>query len=571
MAQILFSKKNYNPSVYNDWREFLNSYGVFEGKKGDLDQAKYEFLAEMAHNQATIENREGNKIFESVAPGLLFQRPGSISNMGPAVAPTPTQTPFFNGAKTTIANSGSGDKFPSLLPVSIQAAAKTIAFDLFATINMDAPVGFIPYLDYVYMGGDIDSKYPAYMFRCTKIDAETPIEGGSGSGSDVKTFGDVVKNGDTLTTDGGLELKFVGYTRVDGGAVFRVISMDSTNLKAGFSGALTLTGSSSGSEDDQVILTLDESNSEIQLTSALENHISGFTTEDEENDWQGNYYAKDADGNVKKFPNGMPREVSEKAKWRQMGVKMFTKFVQAEADQIALSATIEEIQDMNKLYNYDVISMLEQIGVNEIAQQISKKLVERGYQLGALHNKEIAKVEGQGITTLSLETAGAFENTTTLQRKVVTKVAEMSNLIYHRSRWGAGEYIVTNGRVAAALADVNGYTISPFNAKMPQTGGQLYPIGQVYGMNVYVDPNMTWGDNRMLIGRKGTDEEPGIKFMPYIMAETIQTISESTMSPKLGIKSRYAITEAGWHPETQYVLLTIDGVEKLTASAGAGK
>jgi hypothetical protein len=43
------------------------------------------------------------------------------------------------------------------------------------------------------------------------------------------------------------------------------------------------------------------------------------------------------------------------------------------------------------------------------------------------------------------------------------------------------------------------------------------------------------------------------------MAESLQTISEGTFSPKIGMKSRYAITEAGWHPETQYVSLTVDG------------
>lgn len=41
------------------------------------------------------------------------------------------------------------------------------------------------------------------------------------------------------------------------------------------------------------------------------------------------------------------------------------------------------------------------------------------------------------------------------------------------------------------------------------------------------------------------------------MAESLQTIAEGTFSPKIGMKSRYAITEAGWHPETQYVTMTL--------------
>jgi hypothetical protein len=52
------------------------------------------------------------------------------------------------------------------------------------------------------------------------------------------------------------------------------------------------------------------------------------------------------------------------------------------------------------------------------------------------------------------------------------------------------------------------------------------------------------------------------------MAESLQTISEGTFSPKIGMKSRYAITEAGWHPETQYLNMEIDAaaIGTLTGS-----
>jgi hypothetical protein len=63
---------------------------------------------------------------------------------------------------------------------------------------------------------------------------------------------------------------------------------------------------------------------------------------------------------------------------------------------------------------------------------------------------------------------------------------------------------------------------------------------------------MSFGDTRVLVGRKGADDEPGMKFMPYMMAESIQTISEGTMSPKIAVKSRYALVEAGFQPETMY-------------------
>ena len=128
--------------------------------------------------------------------------------------------------------------------------------------------------------------------------------------------------------------------------------------------------------------------------------------------------------------------------------------------------------------------------------------------------------------------------------------------------------MITNGRIASALADVAGYSIATHSTDMGGVAGNLYPAGKVYGVQVYVDPNLSFGDSRICIGRKGADEEPGLKFMPYIMAESLQTISEGTFSPKIGMKSRYAIEEAGQHPETQYanIVMTAEHIGKLTGS-----
>jgi hypothetical protein len=264
----------------------------------------------------------------------------------------------------------------------------------------------------------------------------------------------------------------------------------------------------------------------------------------------------------------MTREAAEQSKFRQMGLRMFTKFIEAKGDQVAISASVEQIQDLNRVWNFDVISMLENVAVNELAQSINKKLVDRVAQLGAAHASKAADVEGVGATLGSLiDPVGAADAFTLSanQRKVVTKILEIANLIYHRGRFGAGTFVVTNGRIASALADVSGYVIAPFNNDLPAGAGQLYPAGKVYGLTVYVDPNMKFNDTRIIIGRKGADEEPGVKFLPYIMAESLQTISEGTFSPKIGMKSRYAITEAGWHPETQYFTLSVTNPGYLTA------
>lgn len=533
MARTKIFRRSNDAKLNNQWKPILEGYGA--------SVEKTPWLAEYAHNHAIFDNAA--PIFEQYnGPGLFYQQPASIPGMGNPVAPTPSQTPFTSGVKGSYTDAGSGDKFPSLLPVAIQVAAKTIGFDLVPVIPMDSPVGFLPYLDYLYTGGRTDSEFEPFMVKIQGVTADD-LAGGT------LTPGTAITHSAATAT-----YHFVGFSRVDGHLILKVVTDNATTSVANdLVGNITAIGAA-------LTAPVAVTNAQVQLVSALENHISGFTSVSDADYASTAFvgpYMPDTNGSV---PGSMKREAGELSRFRQMGLRMFTKFVEAEMDQVAISATVEQIQDLNRVWNYDVISMLENVAVNDLAQSINKRLVDRVFQLADTHNAEVNLVEGSGITTLSLLAGiGGFENVSTLQRRLVTKILELANLIYHRGRFGAGTFMITNGRVASALADVAGYSIAQVPTDMGGVAGNLYPAGKVYGVQVYVDPNLRFGDTRITIGRKGADEEPGVKFMPYIMAESLQTISEGTFSPKIGMKSRYAITEAGWHPETQYINMEVDG------------
>ena len=417
---------------------------------------------------------------------------------------------------------------------------------------MDSPVGFLPYLDYLYTGGKLDSGFEPFL---VKIEGITPADF-----TTLPVAGDAC-NWAAGTAADAPTATFVGFSRVDGQMIIK-IELDAVNAAAGESigeqinagGDLETIGANAITGTNVIAATA------VQLVSALENHISGFTSTVADETQNTDTFSGPYLGATGSVGDSMKREEGERSRFRQMGLRMFTKFIEAETDQVAISASVEQIQDLNRVWNYDVISMLENVAVNDLAQSINKRLVDRIFGLADAHNLEVTAVEGAGITTLDLAAGtGGFENVSTLQRRLVTKILELSNLIYHRGRFGAGTFMVTNGRVASALADVAGYSIAQVPTDMSGVAGNLYPAGKVYGVQVYVDPNLSFGDTRICIGRKGADEEPGVKFMPYIMAESLQTIAEGTFSPKIGMKSRYAITEAGWHPETQYVNMDVSG------------
>ena len=150
------------------------------------------------------------------------------------------------------------------------------------------------------------------------------------------------------------------------------------------------------------------------------------------------------------------------------------------------------------------------------------------------------------------------ETTHAVQRKLITKIAHASNFIATEGRVGPAQYLITNGGLAAALQDIAGYTINPVsNASKMNTNGQLYPMGSIGGIQVYVDPYMRWDDNTIYIGRKNTVDQPGLIFVPYLMAQSISLISEATFAPRMLLRSRYAVAEVGWFPQKQYMAIHV--------------
>ena len=142
------------------------------------------------------------------------------------------------------------------------------------------------------------------------------------------------------------------------------------------------------------------------------------------------------------------------------------------------------------------------------------------------------------------------------QRKLITKIAHASNYIATEGRVGPAQYLITNGGLAAALQDIAGYTINPVKSKL-NGQGQLYPVGSIGDISIYVDPYQRYNDNRIVLGRKNNPDQPGIIFVPYLMAQSISIISEATFAPRMLLRSRYAITEVGWFPQKQFMTIKV--------------
>jgi len=565
------------------WAPMLEEVGV-------TDQTRKAWVAKYAHYHALNEALNEDSLGGVSTPyATLYNVPG-VGNAQPATTPATTGTQF-----TAAAAKGSGDKWPALLPMALQVAARTVGFDIVNVVPMPGPTGVVSYLDYVYAGG----KQP-FGAQPGTSGSENPNSTATGLAEAPHAFkiqmdasfaslvsSGIVTDGSTVTfnsvqTDvsagsSTLTATYIGKSRIDGFAMFKTGSFGTANdnLADIFDGAAGWYTNSDIGYDVNTYPT---------LISTLEDQVQGFAGagQTDTDNWDGTFVS----GTVLYEP--MDRGTGENVYPRALGLQVFTKFVQVGTFQVSVSVTQEQIQDLNKQWGIDVIAMVENAGINEISQSINKHILSRLFGLGWRNHIKANTVEGINLN-LALDTSVAgtttayayseagstttesmtlpgfqlypiqattgFENQDTVIKRVMANILAAGNVVAQRGRRGPANFIVTNLKIATALQTNSAYAFSPIANTFTQTNGSLYPLGTIAGMTVYVDPNMLYTDTRVLVGRKGAADEPGTIFCPYLMAESVKLITEGTGAPKVIIKSRYALVDAGFHPETQYITL----------------
>ena len=509
---------------------------------------------------------EKNNINES-AMGYVHMNPNmNVGGMGQAYFPGANPNNGYDGVK------GSGDNPFSLLPLAVQVAAQTIALDLVPVVPMNGPLGILQYMDYVYEGGktnlrprfegDYESKTAPLMVKLTLAK-----EDGSDSDTDVdpinhaKLYQELrgkFKQGMEPIKVGDYELTFVALGRIDGRPIFQVKEQSKlTNgyINGGEGAGLTLVETLMGEKAE----TIEGYNViDIDTVKALEDFIPGFTGAG--------------------FKNGDPmsakaydRAEGESTPANIMSLNVFTEKVEAKTIKVKGAITREQIQDL-KAYGIDALAQVEAELVNELTQHINRELLNEIYALGMQNFNEALAFEGINLNTyftvnpdaepvknyVTSYVGGGAETLGTIQRRIMSKVLAASNLIAQRGRRGAGTYAVCSAAIATALQDCAGFVAYPLSNTINQTAGSLYPVGAISGVSIYVDPNLPWSDTRIVVGRKGKDNEPGIVFMPYLMADKLTYPVEGLEgAPVTSLTSRYAIVKAGHHPQLYFYTFDI--------------
>jgi len=516
----------------------------------------------------------------------------NVAGMGGVVAPQPSTL-----AGSTIGNNwagfggsnGSGDVGQNLLPVAMKIAAQTIGLDLVAVKPSPGPKIDLLYIDFQYDDtrlGNEDERPQVFKIApktagltSTKLTAviaglraqlaaSSPVISETTGGLNGRIWNNI-DTGAAITSepsDKENKVEFLGFSRIDGYPMFRAYRQFNTSHTAVGSAATTWafdttrnTFDSTTSMASQIIAlggTALGGEPAIELVSALEDHIPGFSA-----NWNS--------GSTSQFSGQYPmdRDQDDSRYSGVIGPKISSKTIAVGTIEVSSALRRTEIEDIKANTGMDIVQKMESILVNELSQTISKQIVAKIFEMGDL-NRTSAPLAGltfstniasQTIfdldTTYVTSTVGG-ETTHAVQRKLITKIAHASNYIATEGRVGPAQYLITNGGLAAALADISGHTINPVKSKL-NGQGQLYPVGSIGDISIYVDPYMRYNDNRIVLGRKNNPDQPGIIFVPYLMAQSISLISEATFAPRMLLRSRYAVAEVGWFPQKQFMTIKV--------------
>lgn len=591
--------------AFADWSDAIVESADLS-KENPRDNEKIQWMSTMMAITERVDRESTFNPKNLLESGYGSQAPGELTGMGPVTYPSDpgtgvgaTDGAFFQPTYQR----GSGDIPSAKLAVAMNVAAYTIGLELLPVIPMEFPSMMYSYLDHVYGTGTVEgTTLPPYI----------RLGGGDIGTSDFDyspyTKGDYVYITQADLTPGpaayvadtpALQLKYVTKHRITGELIVEVVAAGTIDASGNFTADTTssvsavITSAFNGASDTWVIVggTVSATGAvgtavdlggapEADLLSAMDEHIEEFSNPAGE---------ITADG-PSRF--SATRDQGEDGTENSINLRLYSTSVEAGTVEVIANITKTQLKDLGA-YGIDAMEQIYKAAQNELTQTINKDILRTMFRLGVTAHASLKQAQGLDLNlfvgpsgtankdlanfgikefvdilgndrsgdftaVVNGETNSSAENYATRQRRIASHILAAKNVISNVGRHGAGDFSVVNTQLASALQDVRMLRDNPFDNSITVNTRNLYYIGDLNGTSVYCDPNMDWNDTRILVGRKGTEDDPGLKFFAYQLAESIETISETSMSPKIAVTSRYALVPAGFYPEAQYLTVACD-------------
>jgi len=241
-----------------------------------------------------------------------------------------------------------------------------------------------------------------------------------------------------------------------------------------------------------------------------------------------------------------------------MSLKLSRVAITALTRKVAANFSLEAAMDIKATQNIDIEREMVNILQYEILAEIDREL------LASLKTVAVDTTKG-GEAAVSFDVS-ASDGRWSQERlsNLVNVIIKKANDIAISTRRGAGNYVVVSPRVASALQSANSKQwFSSNNASAMASTSTVTEVGNINNvLTVYRDSYAQ--SDYALVGYKGpTISDSGIIYSPYITGLVSRAVTQEDFSPRIGVMSRYAITNSLLGAGRYTRLISISNLDKV--------
>jgi len=207
---------------------------------------------------------------------------------------------------------------------------------------------------------------------------------------------------------------------------------------------------------------------------------------------------------------------------RENELKLVTKIKNVQLQTYTIKSSINEstMEDLKMFHAVDGESMVKSVLESESLVQRQKKLSDLYKELGEISENELLSKWQKTIKKIfpnikykKYLTNPFKEGSDLLVRSIIMN----SNLIAKRSRRSGADFILCGRAVATLIQDSFNFNYNDTNTISLSNGNEINSIGNINDrISVFVDNNIAFSDNMILLGRITRDRETGV----YIVEDT---------------------------------------------------
>jgi len=226
--------------------------------------------------------------------------------------------------------------------------------------------------------------------------------------------------------------------------------------------------------------------------------------------------------------------------WNKMAVSIEKTQVSAKARGLYADYSHELRQDMQAVHGEDVDAILSEMLVTEIQAEMNREFI-RTMLVAAKYGAVGATKAGVFDVTADTDGRWMMER----WKGLLYQIELDANAVMLDTKRGKANRLLVSPNVASALAMAG---VLEYNPNLAANKGidsdvisSTFAGVLANGMRVHIDP---YADREFyMVGYKGTNQmDAGIFYSPYTPLEMYRTVGEDSFNPRIGFKTRYAVS-----------------------------